>query len=155
LFVDLPFSEKAEVVEQAVRKGVERYRREYARYFERYAGSSGMPMRDPNPRVVLVPGVGLIPSGKDRRACRIVRDLYMHTLRVIRAASGVERYAALPDPGDEPFLEAALAGAAECLITGNLKDFPASARKGLAVLSPREFLDRYQKQRPARAKKHR
>jgi predicted nucleic acid-binding protein len=62
---------------------------------------------------------------------------------------------ALPDPGDEPFLEAALAGAAECLITGNLKDFPASARKGLAVLSPREFLDRYQKQRPARAKKHR
>lgn len=95
LFVDLPSSEKAEVVEQAVRKGVERYRREYARYFERYAGSSGMPMRDPNPRVVLVPGVGLITSGKDRRACRIVRDLYMHTLRVIRAASGVDRYVAL------------------------------------------------------------
>jgi predicted nucleic acid-binding protein len=62
---------------------------------------------------------------------------------------------ALPDPGDEPFLEAALAGEAECLITGNLKDFPVSARKGLAVLAPRDFLDLYQKQRPARAKKQR
>jgi predicted nucleic acid-binding protein len=48
---------------------------------------------------------------------------------------------ALPDPGDEPFLEAALDGEAECLITGNLKDFPASARRGVAVLSPRDFLD--------------
>jgi rhamnulose-1-phosphate aldolase/alcohol dehydrogenase len=96
LFLDLPAFEEPGVVERTVRKGVERYRREYARYFERYAKSRGVPMRDPNPRVVLVPGVGLITSGKDRRACRIVRDLYVHTLRVIRAATAVDRYAALP-----------------------------------------------------------
>lgn len=49
----------------------------------------------------------------------------------------------LPDPTDEPFLETALAGKADCLITGNAKHFPFGKRQGIAVLSPREFLDRY------------
>lgn len=62
---------------------------------------------------------------------------------------------ALPDPTDEPFLEVAFAGQAVCLITGNLKDFPAAARKGLAVRAPREFLDLYQKQTTVRARKRR
>lgn len=51
----------------------------------------------------------------------------------------------LPDATDEPFLEAALAGRAECLITGNTKHFPSARRQGAAVLSPSEFLDYYRK----------
>ncbi|MGE3978796.1 MAG: putative toxin-antitoxin system toxin component, PIN family [Nitrospira sp.] len=51
----------------------------------------------------------------------------------------------LPDPTDEPFLEVALAGKADCLITGNTKHFPFGKHHGVAVLSPREFLDRYRK----------
>ena len=51
----------------------------------------------------------------------------------------------LPDPTDEPFLETALAGKADCLITGNTKHFPFGKRQGIVVLSPREFLDRYRK----------
>lgn len=54
--------------------------------------------------------------------------------------------ARLPDPTDEPFLEAALAGEAECLITGNIKHFPSARRQGVLVLSPSEFLDHYRKQ---------
>lgn len=53
--------------------------------------------------------------------------------------------AKLPDPADEPFLETACEGKVECLITGNLKHFPPRKRQGVAVLSPREFLDRYRK----------
>jgi putative PIN family toxin of toxin-antitoxin system len=53
--------------------------------------------------------------------------------------------ARLPDPTDEPFLEVALAGPAECLITGNAKHFPPGRRQGMTVLSPREFLDRYRR----------
>ena len=53
---------------------------------------------------------------------------------------------ALPDPTDEPFLEVALAGQVDCLITGNLKDFPATARRGLTVLTPNEFLGLYNKE---------
>ncbi len=46
----------------------------------------------------------------------------------------------LPDRDDEKFLVAAAAGNA-VLVTGNLKDFPATARHHVAVLSPRQFLD--------------
>lgn len=46
----------------------------------------------------------------------------------------------LPDPWDEPFLEAALASNADCLITGNKKHFPADACKGQIVLTPKAFL---------------
>ncbi|MFH1075392.1 MAG: putative toxin-antitoxin system toxin component, PIN family [Pseudomonadota bacterium] len=46
----------------------------------------------------------------------------------------------LPDIDDEPFLEAALSGKAEVLITGNKRHFPKSACKKQKVLSPSEFL---------------
>jgi putative PIN family toxin of toxin-antitoxin system len=47
----------------------------------------------------------------------------------------------LPDNDDEPFLEVAISARADCLVTGNLKHFPARCRSGVRVLSPREFLD--------------
>ena len=47
----------------------------------------------------------------------------------------------LPDPDDEIFLEVAIAGAAEVLVTGNLKHFPEPARAGVTVLAPAELVD--------------
>jgi putative PIN family toxin of toxin-antitoxin system len=47
----------------------------------------------------------------------------------------------LPDPDDEPFLEVALAGGASCLVTGNLKHYPADACHGIVVLPPRPFIE--------------
>ena len=38
--------------------------------------------------------------------------------------------ARLPDADDEPFLAVALVGHARCLVTGNLRDFPADRRQG-------------------------
>ena len=58
--------------------------------------------------------------------------------------------ARLPDPTDEPFLEAAIAGAADCLITGNIKHFPSAKRQGTVVLSPSEFLDYFRKRTRSR-----
>jgi len=46
----------------------------------------------------------------------------------------------LPDPDDEPFLEAALSEEAVCLVTGNLAHFPPAARAGATVMSPTEFV---------------
>ena len=94
LFLDLPQSAAPQAIDEAVRKGVEQYCQEYMRYFERHK-TPGVAMRDPNPRVILVPGVGLFASGKDRRACRIVRDLYVHTMGVIKASSAIDTYTAL------------------------------------------------------------
>lgn len=51
----------------------------------------------------------------------------------------------LPDPDDAPFLEVAIEGDSEYLITGNKKHYPAKYCKGIEVLSPNEFIDTYQK----------
>lgn len=51
------------------------------------------------------------------------------------------RARALPDPSDEPFLQTAIAVQADALITGNLRHFPISARPGIKVVSPREFIE--------------
>ena len=48
----------------------------------------------------------------------------------------------LPDAGDIPFLEAALAAEVP-LVIGNKKHFPRSQRKGCRVLDPSEFLRAY------------
>lgn len=51
----------------------------------------------------------------------------------------------LPDPNDEPFLEVALAGKVQCLVTGNLKHYPVKKRQGMTVVSPTEFLEIYRR----------
>jgi putative PIN family toxin of toxin-antitoxin system len=46
----------------------------------------------------------------------------------------------LPDPGDVPFLEVAVAADA-ILVTGNLRHYPNESCAGVTVLTPREFIE--------------
>jgi putative PIN family toxin of toxin-antitoxin system len=49
---------------------------------------------------------------------------------------------ALVDPDDEPFLEVAIAGAVDALVTGNARHFTVpGGRLAVPILSPRRFLD--------------
>jgi rhamnulose-1-phosphate aldolase/alcohol dehydrogenase len=91
LFVDTKKPDDPLQLREKIRQGCEAYRQRYVAYFEKYK-TEGVTMLDPNPRVVLVPGVGMFTTGKDRRATRIPHDLYLHTLSVIQAASGIEAY---------------------------------------------------------------
>lgn len=47
----------------------------------------------------------------------------------------------LPDPDDEPFLEVALSGGAEVIVTGNKRHFPKKEYEGVKILSPAEFIE--------------
>jgi len=72
--------------------------RHVARYTDWYrANPSEFAMLDPNPRVILVPGLGIFTAGKDARAARIVRDIYRHTMRIIAAAERAGGYETLDD----------------------------------------------------------
>lgn len=51
----------------------------------------------------------------------------------------------LPDPDDESFLETAIGGKAECLITGNKGHYPRQFREGIKILSPSDFINFYRK----------
>lgn len=53
----------------------------------------------------------------------------------------------LTDPDDEPFLEVAIGGKAECLVTGNKIHYPRQFREGIKILSPSEFINFYRKRK--------
>ena len=60
-----------------------------------------------------------------------------------RFVSGSPLENRLPDPDDEPFLEIAMAGNAEALITGNSSHYPIASREGINLFSPSEFIEFY------------
>jgi len=62
-------------------------------------------------------------------------------LHVVATPLGVS----LPDPDDNAFLEVATATGAEWLITGNLRHFPAGARRGIRATGPGEFVQQWSK----------
>jgi len=70
---------------------------------------------------------------------------YIGSVAQIYATVSLDR--PLPDQDDRPFLEVALASGASFLVSGNLKHFPTRQRAGVAVLSPKMFLDKYRERR--------
>src|SRR5258708_21108859 len=53
-------------------------------------------MRDPNPTVILIPGVGMIGWGKDKSASRVTAEFYNCAVEVMRGAEAIDTYIALP-----------------------------------------------------------
>lgn len=50
----------------------------------------------------------------------------------------------LPDPFDQPFLEAAVEGKVDYLITGNRAHYSGAESFGVQVVSPADFLEHFQ-----------
>ena len=78
-----------------VKSALERYVERYSSWYR--AHRTEFEMLDPNPRVILAPGVGMWTAGKDARAARIVRDIYRHTMRIILNAEAAGGYETLSD----------------------------------------------------------
>ena len=54
-------------------------------------------MRDPNPVIFLVPGVGMLSFAKDKSTARIASEFYLNAINVMRGAAGVDAYLGLPE----------------------------------------------------------
>jgi rhamnulose-1-phosphate aldolase/alcohol dehydrogenase len=97
LYVDWnPQSEKLDDLKQKLTRGLEAYRVDYAKYYEQCRHANSPAMRDPNPTVVLVPGVGLIAWGKDKSESRVTAEFYGCAIAVMRGAEAADSYIALP-----------------------------------------------------------
>jgi len=82
LWVDeLDFSDR-EKLRERFSKAIKEYSAEYDAYVERHAAAipPGVERMESPPRVVLVPGLGVLCAGKDAAAAEIVRDIAQHTL---------------------------------------------------------------------------
>ena len=76
--------------------GLEKYRKDYAAYYAKCRHASSPAMRDPNPTVVLIPGIGMIAWGKDKSESRVTAEFYTAAVEVMRGAEAIDTYAALP-----------------------------------------------------------
>jgi len=77
-------------------EGVERYRSDYRTYYESCKRPDSPAIRDPNPTVILIPGLGMIAWGKDKSESRVTAEFYNCAVEVMRGAEAIDRYIALP-----------------------------------------------------------
>lgn len=74
----------------------EAYRKMYADYYNTCKKSNSPAMRDPNPVVILYPGVGMFTFAKDKTMARLASEYYVNAVNVMKGAEAVSDYTALP-----------------------------------------------------------
>jgi rhamnulose-1-phosphate aldolase/alcohol dehydrogenase len=73
------------------------YRDDYRAYYARCAGPGDPAMRDANPVVVLVPGVGRITYAGDKTTARLAGEFYGNAINVMRGAEAIGGYTGLDE----------------------------------------------------------
>ena len=91
-----PQGEDLATLREKLAAGIERYRKDYAAYYAKCRHRNSPAMRDPNPTVVLIPGLGMIAWGKDKSESRVTAEFYNCAVEVMRGAEAIDRYIALP-----------------------------------------------------------
>jgi len=94
-----PSSDGAAELTDAFRDGVAAYADWYSKYYERNVSdeSRPFPMDPAGPRVVLIPGVGIVTGGNDAARARTARDLYHRAVAVEDAANAIGGFRSLTE----------------------------------------------------------
>jgi len=97
LYVDWnPQAEDAAALKKKLAEGIAKYRADYSAYYQKCQRANSPAMRDPNPTVVLIPGLGMVAWGKDKSESRVTAEFYNCAVEVMRGAEAIDRYVALP-----------------------------------------------------------
>ncbi|MDX1637518.1 MAG: bifunctional rhamnulose-1-phosphate aldolase/short-chain dehydrogenase [Balneolaceae bacterium] len=91
-----PQNEDLDQLLEKIETGTAEYREDYTAYYESCSGEDPFDMRDPNPTVILIPGVGMITWGKSKSESRVTAEFYTAAIGVMRGAESVGNYTALP-----------------------------------------------------------
>jgi rhamnulose-1-phosphate aldolase/alcohol dehydrogenase len=74
----------------------EAYRAMYTEYYNTCKHDNSPAMRDPNPVVILYPGVGMFTFSKDKTTARLASEYYINAVNVMKGAEAVSEYTSLP-----------------------------------------------------------
>lgn len=77
-------------LEKAIDTGLAAYRERYSAYYEANKEPGSPALRDRNPTVVLVPGVGMISFGRSKSEARITGEFFRNAIRVMAGATSME-----------------------------------------------------------------
>ncbi len=66
------------------------YRAAYKKYYADWATNDSPKLRDSNPSVVIVPGLGLFGFGKNKKEARITTEFFINAIHVMAGANALE-----------------------------------------------------------------
>jgi len=97
LFVDwTPDENDVEGLRKKLVDGIAAYKEQYKAYFERNK-NEGDVMFEAAPRVILIPGVGMINTGKSKAMANVSGALYHRAIAVMRGATALGRFVSLTE----------------------------------------------------------
>jgi rhamnulose-1-phosphate aldolase/alcohol dehydrogenase len=99
LVLDLPANVSAETTDSLKRlltPQFEAYRESYKKYYNDHKHADSPAIRDPNPVVILWPGVGMFTFAKDKPTARVSSEFYINAINVMKGAEAISTYVSLP-----------------------------------------------------------
>ncbi len=97
MFVPAAEHDDAHALQKKIEAALETYRAEYGEYYKKHQEPTSPAMRDPNPTVVLIPGVGMFSFGKSKSESRVVGEFYTNAIHVMEGATGLAGKSAMKD----------------------------------------------------------
>jgi rhamnose utilization protein RhaD (predicted bifunctional aldolase and dehydrogenase)/NAD(P)-dependent dehydrogenase (short-subunit alcohol dehydrogenase family) len=84
-----PGDESLATVKERITARITQYRQDYAAYYRAFAEPASPKLRDSNPSVVVIPGLGLFGFGKDKREARITTEFFVNAIHVMAGANAL------------------------------------------------------------------
>jgi rhamnulose-1-phosphate aldolase/alcohol dehydrogenase len=89
-----PSSKDADSLKESIKEGIASFREEYLAYFNRNK-SEGDKIVEAVPRVLLIPGIGMINTGKSWSAANVSESLYHRAVAVMRGSTVLGNFVSL------------------------------------------------------------
>jgi NAD(P)-dependent dehydrogenase (short-subunit alcohol dehydrogenase family) len=75
---------------EQIESALKNYRKEYAEYYNSFAQPDSPAMREANPTVVLIPGIGMFTFGKSKTEARLTGEFYVNAIHVMEGATSLD-----------------------------------------------------------------
>jgi len=85
-----PATEDVSVLKARIQGEAVAYRAVYKKYYDAWANADSPKLRDSNPSVVVVPGLGLFGFGKNKKEARITTEFFINAIHVMAGANALE-----------------------------------------------------------------
>ncbi len=85
-----PQKEDSNALKARIQEQVTQYRIDYKKYYDSFATKDSPKLRDTNPSVVLIPGLGLFGFGKNKKEARITTEFFINAIHVMAGANALE-----------------------------------------------------------------
>lgn len=90
------YSEDVNRLKEKLKDGIKKYREDYIAYFERNK-NEGDKLRNASPRIILIPGIGLISTGKSKQMAQNSAGLYKRAVQVMRGSTTLGNFTSLTE----------------------------------------------------------